>query len=179
MEKKAFNRRLRMHHSFSRHLFLLYMGWIISLGASMRATLLTLFATTALFTGTAFAGSPPIPSQALNPTANVPNQALSVDNRLGNDNRLDNDADTLAGVEGPPVSPSQAKVNSDHNAIDRLNQQLDHDTTFRASHTVLHNDETAISDATKQLGLDQKACAAELKASGAKIDPQLASTTCR
>ena len=139
----------------------------------MRASFTGLFAATILISSAAYAGSPPIPSNALNPTSAIPSA-------FSNDNKLDNDAQTLAGVEAQPgINPSQAKVNRDHDQIDHLTQQYETDTKLRAPHATLKADNTALKNAQNQLKLDQKACSADMKASGEHLDPRLASSTCR
>lgn len=128
----------------------------------MRITMLTLFAATALLSATALAAAP---------------QVLSTDTKLMDDTNLPDDAEAITGQ--PAVSPQQAKINNDHTQIDYLQQQLTHDTQLRAARATIKSDQTALKTATKQLALDQKACNADLKASGTKIDPRLMTTMCK
>ena len=146
----------------------------------MRVLLATLVATTAVFSTVALAAPPTIPNSVLNPSA-VPNQALSVDQRATDDQRMTNDAATLAGVEQAEsgISPSQAKVNSDHDMVDRLQQQYDHDNSLRAPHATLKNDKNALKDAQNQLKNDQKTCLADIKSGATQLSPQLRATACK
>jgi hypothetical protein len=105
---------------------------------------------------------------------------LSADSKLESDGSLPDDAAVIATAEGQPtLSPSQARVNSDHARIDQLTQQLNQDTKLRAPRATLKSDKDALKAVTAQLKLDQKSCNADLKASHVKVDPRLLTTTCK